>query len=526
MPIYRLLTNGDKKTAFVLAAAAQDSADTGNFEDALSYARSIGSAEYNRVVLGWDDGDGNPKKEISADYRKQREIFIAHMMIALQKQRQGQNAQGEIDQLIESIQRKPEGQHQQMLSAVAMLTGMNHLRPDLLAEAYAVTGRIEKAWDIFNATQTGNDPSSKMSVLAVLSDYYAEHPDKGGVRRVMDELKKFVVERWPQGGDLIYAGVEIGIHQRAFDILGALKSVSAIEETLLLTDFYTNQNLKMRSRLYGATALAKANSIEKAFKQFEKCEGAISSAASKSVSSHAERFMINLKPEMGENSRAENIRLNDYEFGNFIFAIAVSNATKDQKLSALKKGLDLLTAEKAGSALFRAQMAVAKAAIFQDEDSKLKMKDAQYGVPPSIFAGLLHKAGFHDEEIALIEASWMSADAPPAIGIERLGFSTGYQVAQHAERLAVLSGMLARDGRYGHARRVAHSINDDSAVPRIGGTDFATYFSQQKSLHSIAMRALQSGEEAVAFNIAKENITYRPYAAYVYFTLARAALAA
>lgn len=508
------------RAGFALGEVAVKSADAGDFESARAYAAAIGSDEYNREVLRWRD-DVVQNRSSDSDYTRRQGRFAADMMIALERQQQKGDAQKTLDDLIESSQRKPQGRDQQMFAAAAMLAGMDSPRPDLVAAAYAATGRVDSAWEIYNHLHDGNDPSTKLSVLAALAGYYADHPGDSGIRKMTDALKTYAIVRWPQHGDMIYGGIEVGIHEKLFAVLGALKSKKAFAEIMPLIDAYPDSMLRSYAQLYAAAALASAGEVEKGFEYFEKARAAISDTAPPE-GRRVPRYIIMLHAGGGQTAKTQDFPVTDTLFGDFIFSVAISGATGEQKQKALKAGDALMAAGKAGSPQFIAQMAVAKALVNKDAGAEQKMMDAFYGVPASAFADLLHQAGFHDTEKKLIEASWISGDAPPGIGLERLGYRTGMQTMMHGQQLAVLAGMLARDGHFDEAARVADTIFDSSAVQRLGGTDFVTYLARERTLYYIAVSAMRQGKPDIAAGIADKDVTYTPYKAAVYFALARA----
>ncbi|MCC7038592.1 MAG: pentapeptide repeat-containing protein, partial [Alphaproteobacteria bacterium] len=515
----RMLQN--KNPAEARLSLAQEEAAAGDYKAAVARVKQIGDEDYNNDVLGWGNGNRG-----GTNYGEQQQGYALAMQVALERHWRGEDMTAEINRLTALMQKKPGNRDEMMMAAAAAMAGLGSSRPDLMVAAYAATGRIDDAWEIYNARQAGNEPGGKLAMLGEIADHYARHPDKDGTKKVLAELKTFAIERWPQQGDMIYVGIESGIHKQIFDILGRLKSASGISGILAVTEGYSNDWLKIPARVYAAGAFAKVGDFGNAWAQIEKTRAAMTAvppAPAAEGRRAAPKSVIVLAGSSGLPGNKQPAMISDHDYGSALFALAVSGAPQDLRVKALQAGDALLQGGHDASPMFRVQMAVAAAAVLGDKNSGEKIKDAEFGVPAAAVAALLHEAGMHAAEKKMIEVSLLSGDVPPFFGLERLGTRTGMQARGRTNLQSTLAAMYVRDGHFEEATRIANALNTAAPAQTLGGTDYATYFTQQKALYTIAAGAVTQKKPDIAAAIAKDDITYPPYRAAVYFAAARAA---
>lgn len=515
----RMLQN--KNPAEARLSLALEEAAAGDYESAIERVKQIGDRNYNDDVLGWGNGNRG-----GVNYGEEQQAVALAMQVALERHWRGEDMTTEINRLMTLMQKKPANRDQQMMAAAAAIAGLGSSRPDLMVAGFAATGRTDDAWEIYHARPAGNEPSGKLAMLGEISDHYARHPDKAGTQKVLSELKTYAIERWPQQGDMIFGGIESSIHKKIFDILGRLKSASGIHGILTITEGYSNDWLKIPARVYAAEAYARAGDYDKAWAQIEQTRNAITApppAPPAEGRRGTPKSLIALTGTSGLLEKKKPMMIPDHDYGSALFALAVSGAPQELRLKALQAGDALVQGGHDASPIFRAQMAVAAGAVLRDKNSGDKIKDAEFGVPPSIVAALLHEAGLHVAEKKLIEVSLHSSDTPPFVGLERLGIRTGMQARGRTNLQSTLAAMYARDGHFEEAAGIASALNMAAPAQTLGGTDYVTYFTQQKALYTIAVSAITQKKPDVAVAIAKDDITYPPYRAAVYFAAARAA---
>lgn len=515
---------GDKRTADArLAEAARTAVEAGNFDQALRYARKIGDAEFNQVILEWGNKQEAEARASRISYGPQLALHAqAQLLIAIEKYHQGQDTSAIIKDFIEDIENdKPRNHHEQMFAAARGMVGMHSANPALMVYANLLTGNAQKAWDIYTAIKTGRNTEGRLPLLSAMADYYARYPDETGSKNLTEEIRAIAQESLALRGGFIHPGAEKLFHERLFNILGVLKSGPMIKEVFSIVGNYKNPVLDAIVSLYAAEAFAKAGDIKSAFAHFEDFRKAVVAESATAQEQGALSRFLTLGAQDGEALTKGGFKLEDKEVGSFIFSVAISGASQQDKVKALKIAEDLAALGIGASPLFRAQMAITAAAVHRDTASEEKIKDAHFGVPASQFADLLHDAGFHALEKGFIEASWASSDAPPAIGLDRLGVHTGLQAMQRAQKITALAGMFARDGEFDLAERAAKRIINPAAVLQVGNTSFSAYFYQQKTLHDIAISAVQRGKKEVALDIIAADLSYKPYLAAVYFEIAR-----
>jgi tetratricopeptide (TPR) repeat protein len=527
--------------AQALADQSRQAAEAGDYKQAVSYADQIGDAAYNRDVLKWP-ADGGPIRPTSTEsfYHYDREFTAALGAVALERRRQNKDIDA-ITRYIRDIEgRKPQNRDgsrdRDTLGVLDILAGVEtpaaapeksysrRSEPARYAAAYAAAGKPDKAWEIY-AEAAGMDTRMGVSALEAIADYYAAHPDDKGRQKVLDELVKLGLESWPADGAKARGGFESDVYGTFFGIAAEMKAEKLVRDILSRTEKYENEGLRARVRLFAATALAEMGKGAEALALFEKSRQAFTELPPEAQGGR--RGMPKYMIMLGAVNSATVMKqppsfIQDQDIGKFILRLAASGAPLEDKKKALAAGRELLSAGKAGSALFRAQLAVATAAVLKDKESGQRMKDAQYGVPAAAFAGLLHDAGFHTAEKQLIDVAWASQGAPHSVGLDRLGPRGGFARMRNGMQLAALAGMLAKDGHFDAAERAAMTVVDPSSIQRLGGTDYVAYFMRQKALHDTAALAAAKGKADVAADIAAAKMNYAPYQSGVYFALANA----
>jgi len=525
MPDAESFLVGDKSTADArLAEAARRALEAGNFDQALRYARKIGDAEFNQGILEWGNKREADARAARISYGPQLALHAqARLLIAIERFHQGQGTSATIKGLVEEIENdKPRDHHEQMFAAARGMAGMHSANPPLMVYAHLLTGNAQKAWDIYTAIKTGRNTEGRLPLLSAMADYYARYPDEAGSKKLLDEIRAIAQESLALRGSFIHPGAEKIFHQRLFNILGTVKSGPMIKEVFAIVGNYKNPVLDAIVNLYAAEAFVKAGDIKSAFAHFEDFRKVVVADSAAAQEQSGLSWFLTLGAQDGDALTKGEFKLVDKEVGSFIFSVAVSEASRQDKLKALKISEDLAALGIGGSSLFRAQTAIAAAAVHGDTVSAGKIKDAHYGVPASTFAELLHDAGLHILEKEFIEASWASSDAPPAIGLGRLGVHTGLQAMQRAQNITALAGMFARDGEFDLAERAAKSIINPAVALQVGNTNFSAYFYQQKTFHDIAVSAIQSGKKQMALDIIATDLSYKPYLAAANFEIARA----
>ncbi len=518
---------GDKRTADArLAEAAKRALDAGDFDQALRYARKIGDKEFNQAILEWGNKQEADAHESRISYGPRLALQSqAQLLIAIEKYHQGQDTSATIKGLIEDIENdKPRNQHEKIFAAARGLAGIHSANPALMVYAHLLTGNTQKAWDIYTVIKTGRHTEGRLPLLSAMADYYARYPDEAGSKKLTEEIHAIARESLALRGSFIHPGAEKLFHESLFNILGTLKSGPMIKEVFSIVGNYQKPVLDAIVSLYAAEAFVKAGDIKSAFAHFEDFRKAVVAESATAQEQGTLSWFLTLGAQDGEalTKGKGGFKLEDKEVGSFILSVAMSGASQQDKVKALKIAEDLAALGIGASPLFRAQMAIAAAAVHRDAASEEKIKDAHYGVPASQLADLLHEAGFHTLEKDFIEAAWASSDAPPSIGLNRLGVHTGLQAMQRAQRITALAGMLARDGEFDLAERAVKSIINPAAVLHVRDTNFSAYFYQQKTLHDIAISAFQSGKKELALDIITADLSYAPYQAAAYFEIARA----
>jgi len=516
---------GDKRTADArLAEAARIALDAGNFDQALRYARKIGDDEFNQAILEWGNKQEAAARAARISYGPQLALQSqAQLLIAIERFHQGQDTSATIKSFIEDIENdKPRNHHEEIFAAARGMAGMHAANPALMVYANLLTGNTQKAWDIYTVIKTGRNTEGRLPLLSAMADYYARYPDEAGSKKLTEEIHAIAQESLALRGGFIHPGAEKLFHQRLFNILGTLKSGPMIKEIFSIVGNYKNPVLDAIVSLYAAEAFAKAGDIKSAFAHFEDFKQAVVADPAAAQEQRALSWFLTLGAQEAEALTKRGFKLEDKEVGSFIFSVTISRASQQDKVKALKIAEDLAALGIGGSPLFRAQMAIAAAAVHRDTASEEKIKDAHFGVPASQFADLLHDAGFHTLEKEFIEASWASSDAPPSIGLDRLGAHTGLHAMQRAQRITTLAGMFARDREFDLADSAAKSIINPAAVLQAGNTNFLAYFYQQKTLHDIAVSAIQRGKKEIALDIVAADLSYTPYLVATYFEIARA----
>lgn len=524
MPEAASFLTGDKRTIDAsLAEAARSAAEAGNFDQALRYARKIGDAEFNKTILVWGNKQEAVARESRASYGPQLALESqAKLLIAIEKYHQGQDTSAIIKNFIEDIENdKPRTRDEQMFAAARGMAGINSTNPALMVYAHLLIGNTQKAWDIYTAVKAGRNAESRLPLLSAIADYYARYPDEAGSKKLTEEIRAIAQESLALRGSFIHPEAEKLFHERLFNILGTLKSGEMIKEVFSIVGNYKNPVLDAIVSLYAAEAFAKVGDVKSAFAHFEGFRKAIVAEPAAAQEQNALSRFLTLGAQDGEALTKGGFKLQDKEVGSFIFSVAISGASQRDKVKALKIEEDLLALGIGGSPLFRAQIAIATAAVHRDIASEEKIKDAHYGVPASQLADLLHHAGFHTIEKEFIESAWASSDALPAIGLDRLGVHTGLQATQRVQKIAALAGMFARDGHFDLAEHAAKNILNPAAV-HVGNTGFSAYFYRQKTFHDIAISAIRRGKKQIALDIVAADLSYKPYLAAAYFEIARA----
>lgn len=516
---------GDKRTSAArLAKAATTAVEAGNFDQALSYARKIGDAEFNQSILEWGNKQEAEARASRISYGPELALQSqAQLLIAIEKYHQGQDTSATIKGLVEEIESdKPRDHHEQMFAVARGMAGMHGVNPDLMVYAHLLIGNTQKAWDIYTAIKTERNAESRLPVLSAMADYYARYPDETGSKKLTEEIRAIAQESLALRAGFIPLHTEKLFHERLFNILGVLKSGPMIKEASSIAGNYKNPILDAIVSLYAAEAFVKTGDIKSAFAHFEDFRKIIVAEPAAAQGQRALSWFLTLGTQEAAFLTNSGFKLEDKEVGSFIFSVAISGASQQDKVKALKIAEELAALGVGGSPFFRAQMAIATAVVHRDIASEEKIKDAHYGVPASAFADLLHDAGFYALEKVFIEASWASSDALPAIGLGRLGVRTGFQATQRAQKIAALAGMFARAREFDLAERAAKNILNPADVLQVGNTNFLAYFYQQKTLHDIAISAFQRGKKEIALEIIAVDLSYKPYLAAAYFEIARA----
>jgi uncharacterized protein YjbI with pentapeptide repeats/tetratricopeptide (TPR) repeat protein len=503
--------------ADMFSAVAVGNAEAGKYEKAIAYAKRIGDTAFNSMALMWPaDSRENTSFQESVNfvapaykeaglnhaYKQVKGYAAAVTAIALERVRQGDGKAVEkylrqasylLKTFTNDDDKKGHLRALQVLSGSDIDVGKSYIdSQDIkpLMDAYVSMGQIDKVWDYYLIVSGRRGGDAGLDVLRALAQYYSKRPEDKGREKLRD---------------LLVASTEnIHYQSKIFQILGILGAPDSVDEFVRKAVSSKKGHLETFVYLHAAKAMAQMDKTSEAFAYFEKFCRQMLNAIAQPQSKNAQGF--------NGDSVSDGI-------GAFILEIAVSAAAIEDKRKALAIAEEIPLKDHTESPLFHAQLAIAKAAVYQDEKSGGAVRDTGYGNAPLLIADFLHRAGLHAAEKTVLDAAWVMARKP----FRMRSYRTAYLGDNHHAALIDVARMLARDNHINEAERVAHAIFDFSAMRRIGGTDYTMYFAQQDTFRAIGERAAKAGDNIIALDIIGKHLSYKPYKAAIYFALADAA---